>query len=242
MKERSLRTLDSNPCRLSNSPRYARRDFDRATLEVCRGLLGQRLVKLESDGTRLSGLIVEAEAYIGREDKGCHASAGLTPRNGTMWGPPGHAYVYFTYGMHWMLNLVTEGAGRPAAVLLRTVLPVEGVSMMRKRRTAWRKSRGVRGPAPWENETKRAASSPAQFTDGPAKICQALSIDRTWDGHDLCNPDSRLFVEKRPALMGVTTGPRVGLNSVPEPWKSIPWRFRVDRGLYTELVAEEGLA
>lgn len=199
-------------------------------------------MKLESDGTRLSGLIVEAEAYIGQEDKGCHASAGKTPRNGTMWGPPGQAYVYFTYGMHWMLNLVTEAEGRPAAVLLRAVLPVNGISEMRERRAAWRQSRGILTPAPWEDETGRLANDPAQFTDGPAKICQALGIDRDWDGHDLCRPDSRLFVEKRPTIQGVTTGPRVGLNSVAEPWKSIPWRFRVDRALYAELAAEEELA
>lgn len=196
-------------------------------------------MKLESDGTRLSGLIVEAEAYIGPEDKGCHASAGLTPRNESMWGPPGHAYVYFTYGMHWMLNLVTEEAGVPAAVLLRAILPVEGISTMRQRRTAWRRSRGVHGPAPWENETKRAANAAAQFTDGPAKICQALGIDRSWNGHDLCSEASRLFVEARPAFQGVTTGPRVGLSSVPEPWKSIPWRFRVGRGQHAVLLAEE---
>lgn len=199
-------------------------------------------MKLEPDGTRLSSLIVEAEAYIGQEDKGCHASAGLTPRNETMWRPPGHAYVYFTYGMHWMLNFVTEETGRPAAVLLRAVLPVEGVLKMRERRAAWRRSRGVRGPAPWENEIKRAASDAAQFTDGPAKICQALGLDRTWNGHDLCSPDSRLFVETRPAPQGVTTGPRVGLDSVPEPWKSIPWRFRVDRGQFAALLAEEEFA
>jgi len=199
-------------------------------------------VKLKSDGRRLSGLIVEAEAYIGQEDKGCHASAGITARNGTMWGPPGHAYVYFTYGMHWMLNLVTEAAGRPAAVLLRALLPVDGISEMRGRRMAWRQSRGILTPAPWEDETVRVAINPAQFTDGPAKICQALDIDRDWDAHDLCRPDSRLFVEKRPTIRGVTTGPRVGLNSVVEPWKSIPWRFRVDRGQYAELAAEEALA
>ena len=199
-------------------------------------------MKLETDGTRLSGLIVEAEAYIGEEDKGCHASSGLTPRNEAMWGPPGHAYVYFTYGMHWMLNLVTEETNRPAAVLLRAVLPTEGVSKMRERRTAWRRARGVRGSAPWENETVPVAGNPAQFTDGPAKICQALGIDRSWNGHDLCNPDSELFIEAATPVQGVTTGPRVGLNSVPEPWKSIPWRLRVDRGSYAELMAEEELA
>ncbi len=198
-------------------------------------------MKLESDGTRLAGLIVEAEAYIGQEDKGCHASAGITPRNETMWGPAGHAYVYFTYGMHWMLNLVTEVAGRPAAVLLRALLPVEGVSKMRERRRAWRQSRGILAPAPWESETARGVSNPATLTDGPAKICQALAIDRNWNSRDMCQPDSLLFVETRPAVQGVTTGPRVGLNSVPEPWKSIPWRFRIERALYAELAAEEEL-
>ena len=233
------RTLDFNPCRLSNSPRFERQAFDRPTLEVCRGLLGQRLVKLETDGTRLSGLIVEAEAYIGEEDKGCHASSGLTPRNKAMWGPPGHAYVYFTYGMHWMLNLVTEEMDRPAAVLLRAVLPAEGVSKMRERRAAWRTARGVRGSVPWENVT--VAGDPSQFTDGPAKICQAFGIDRSWNGHDLCTPDSELFIEAATSVQRVTTGPRVGLNSVPEPWKSIPWRLRIDRELYGELMAEEEL-
>ncbi len=198
-------------------------------------------MKLESDGTRLAGLIVEAEAYIGQEDKGCHASAGITLRNETMWGPAGHAYVYFTYGMHWMLNLVTEVAGRPAAVLLRALLPVEGVSKMRERRSAWRQSRGILAPAPWEGETARGVSNPAKLTDGPAKICQALAIDRNWNSRDMCRPDSLLFVETRPAVQGVTTGPRVGLNSVPEPWKSIPWRFRIERALYAELAAEEEL-
>ena len=235
------KTLDSSQRRLSNSLRFSRHDFGRPTLEVCRRLLGQRLVKLESDGTRLAGLIVEAEAYIGQEDKGCHASAGITPRNETMWGPAGHAYIYFTYGMHWMLNLVTEVAGRPAAVLLRAILPVEGVSKMRERRSAWRQSRGILAPAPWEGESARGVSHPAKFTDGPAKICQAFAIDHDWNSQDLCRPDSLLFVERRPAVQGVTTGPRVGLISVPEPWKSIPWRFRIARALYAELAAQEEL-
>ena len=156
-----------------------------------------------------------------------------------MWGPPGHAYVYFTYGMHWMLNFVTEEEGHPAAVLLRAILPVEGVQKMQERRSDRRRSRGVQGVAPRENEPKRAANNPAQFTDGPAKVCQALSIDRTWNSRDLCDPESQLFIEARPPIQGVTTGPRVGLYSVPEPWKSIPWRFRVDRGQYEPLLAEE---
>ena len=229
-----LKILDSSLRRLNNSPRLTRNAFDRPTLEVCRALLGQLLVKLENDGSRLSGLIVEAEAYIGQEDKGCHASSGRTPRNETMWGPPGHAYVYFTYGMHWMLNFVTEGDGQPAAVLLRAVFPVEGVSKMRERRTAWRRSRAVKGEASWEQ-----SDSFADFTDGPAKLCQAIGIDRAWNGYDLCRKEAQLFVERRPTIQRVTTGPRVGLDSVPEPWKSLPWRLRVDPGDYAALLEEE---
>ena len=202
-------------------------------------MLGKRLVKLESDGTRLSGLIIEAEAYIGQEDKGCHASSGRTPRNETMWGPPGHAYVYFTYGMHWMLNLVTEQADQPAAVLLRAILPSEGIAKMQERRSAWRRARGVRTPAPWENSSDHIPGDPAQFTDGPAKICQAFDINRIWNGHDLCHPDSELFIEKNSEVRSVTNSPRVGLNSVPEPWKSIPWRFRIPRRHYQPLRAQE---
>lgn len=198
-------------------------------------------MKLEPDGSRLSGLIIEAEAYIGEEDKGCHASAGRTPRNEVMWGPPGHAYVYFTYGMHWMLNFVTEAEGRPAAVLLRAILPSDGLATMRARRTAWRESRGFSGSAPWQDRPKRSATDPTQFTDGPAKVCQALAIDKSWNGHDLCSRDSLLFIEIRSPVQSVTTGPRVGLNSVPEPWKSIPWRLLVDRRSYPELISEEEL-
>jgi DNA-3-methyladenine glycosylase len=189
-------------------PRLHRSFFDRPTLTVARELLGQRLVRLERGGRRLSGRILEAEAYIGPEDLGCHARAGRTARNETMWGAPGHAYVYFTYGMHWMLNAVTEAEGYPAAVLIRAILPEEGLAVIRRRR------RGRRAP---------------QLADGPAKLCQALSIDRHLDGHDLCSPDARLFLEACPPIPNdlVTQGPRVGLYTVPEPWQSVPWRFRV---------------
>lgn len=201
--------------------RWRRDDFKRPTLEVCRDLLGQRLVLLPSRGSRMAGLIVEAEAYIGQEDLGCHARSGLTKRNRVMWGPPGHAYLYFTYGMHWMLNLVTEREGFPAAVLLRAILPAEGVDTMRARRTG---------------------RPEAQLADGPAKLCQALGLDGNWNGHDLCQPNARLFVEAQPAVpeANVTWSPRVGLNSVPEPWKSIPWRARIPRLLRGSLIAQEG--
>jgi DNA-3-methyladenine glycosylase len=190
------------------SRRLERAFFERSTLEVARALLGQRLVRLEHGDLRTSGLIIETEAYIGTEDLGCHARVGRTTRNDSMWGPPGHAYVYFTYGMHWMLNFVTEGEGDPAAVLIRSLMPKEGLDRMRQRRV------GRADPV---------------LTDGPAKLCQALAIDRALDGHDLCHPASTLFVEAEDQIAEahVITGPRIGLNSVPEPWKSIPWRFRV---------------
>ncbi|RPI24649.1 MAG: DNA-3-methyladenine glycosylase [Chloroflexota bacterium] len=179
--------------------------FNLPTLEVARSVLGKRLVRLE-DGRRIAGIIVEAEAYRGEEDQGCHAKAGLTPRTRVMYGLPGHAYVYFTYGMHWMLNFVTEPQGFPAAVLIRALKPVEGIETIASR---------------------REGRPPAQWTDGPGKICQALGIDRRLNGADMCLPGAELFLEDGPAIpdSSVTITPRVGLNTVPEPWKSIPWRF-----------------
>ena len=133
-----------------------RQAFIRPTLDVARDLLGRRLVRITHDGLRLSGRIIEAEAYIGMDDLACHAKAGRTKRNQSMWGPPGHAYVYFTYGMHWMLNVVTEKEGFPAAVLLRAIQPQEGLKRMQR-------NRGGRQDLP--------------LADGPAKLCQALEID-----------------------------------------------------------------
>ncbi len=180
--------------------------FDRPTLGVARDLLGQRLV-CTAGGVRRAGVVLETEAYVGVEDRGCHASVGHTRRNHTMWGPPGRAYVYFTYGMHWLLNAVTEGEGTPAAVLVRAIAPREGVDAMRAR---------------------RPGRPDRLLADGPAKLCQALGVDGGFDGRDLCAPDAELFFEAgSPVPDGeVVTGPRVGLNRVPEPWKSVPWRFR----------------
>jgi DNA-3-methyladenine glycosylase len=191
--------------------RLPRSFFARPTLVVARELLGQRLVRLD-DGRRLAGLITETEAYIGQDDLACHARFGRTPRSQVMFGAPGHAYVYFTYGMHWMLNVVTEPPGFPAAVLIRAVLPVEGEAVMRVRRGR---------PA------GAAALGAARLTDGPAKLAQALGIDRDLNGHDLCARGAVLFVERAApvAEAGVDVGPRIGLNNTPEPWKSRAWNF-----------------
>ena len=185
------------------------RDFyNRAALLVARDLLGKRVVRVE-DGKRISGFIIEAEAYRGEEDLACHCRAGRTPRTQVMYGPPGHAYVYFTYGMHWMLNFVVEAEDIPAAILIRAIYPAEGVDVI---------------------ATRRGKQPRKHWTYGPGKICQALNIDKSFNGADLCDVYGELFVEDVESVPdhSVTTGPRVGLNTVPEPWKSKPWRFRMD--------------
>jgi DNA-3-methyladenine glycosylase len=192
-----------------SSSRLSSEYFSQNTVELARDLLGKRLVRLEGD-RRLAGIIVETEAYRGQADLGCHAKAGLTPRTRVMYGPPGHAYVYFTYGKHWMLNFVSEPAGVPAAVLIRAIWPTEGIPFIAARRPGHPRK---------------------TWTDGPAKLCQALGIDQALNGANLCSPDAVLFVEAGVLIpdSSVTISPRVGLNSVPEPWKSIPWRFRVQQ-------------
>ncbi len=180
----------------------SREFYTHPTLTVARELLGARLVRI-LDGVRLIGIITETEAYIGEEDLGCHAKSGKTKRNAAMYGPPGHAYVYFTYGHHWMLNAVTEREGFPAAVLLRAIEPVEGVEIILQRRSG-------------------------RDTLGPGKLTQALGIDGLLNGADLCTQDAGLWIEAGIPVADddMIAGPRVGLYTVPEPWKSMPWRFR----------------
>ncbi len=177
--------------------------YTRPTLTVARELIGARLVRI-LDGVRVAGMIVETEAYVGESDLGCHAKAGKTPRTTVMYGRAGIAYVYFTYGMHWLLNAVTEAEGFPAAVLIRGILPVEGVELMSARRNG-------------------------RDFNGPAKLTQAMGIGRDENGLDLTETSRGLWIEPGEAIPdeSVTIGPRVGLNNVPEPWKSIPWRFEV---------------
>jgi DNA-3-methyladenine glycosylase len=186
--------------------RLSRSFFARPTLAVARGLLGQRLVKLH-DGQRLSGLITEVEAYIGESDLACHARAGRTPRTAVMYGQPGTIYIYFNYGMHWMLNIVTGAEGFPAAVLIRAMLPVEGLPLMQERRRNYK-----------------------QLANGPAKLTQALDLNNHWNGADLCAPGADLFIEAcpLPAAAKVRTAPRVGITNTPEPWLSKRWNFSVE--------------
>lgn len=207
--------------------------YNRPVLEVARALLGMRLVRLLG-GRRLAGRILETEAYGHEEDLGCHCRHGLTPRTRVMYGRAGVAYVYFTYGIHWLFNVVVEPEGLPAAVLVRALYPLEGVEEMATRRKA-ASGRRPRSAAPAGGHSRESGKQPPRFdyralTGGPARLCQALGIDGAQNGLDLCSPGTELWIERDEEIpdSAVTMGPRVGLNTVPEPWKSIPWRFRVD--------------
>jgi DNA-3-methyladenine glycosylase len=194
--------------------RLLREFFARDTLSVARDLLGCCLVRTVAAGergqagaSRMSGIIVEVEAYIGEEDEASHASHGLTMRNASMYGPPGHAYVYLIYGMYHCFNVVTEGEGFPAAILIRALEPLEGLPLMRE----------CRGGRPDE-----------QLTSGPGRLCEALLIDRQFDGADLCAPSARLFLEAgRPmAEDSVAVGPRINVRGN-ETALNAPWRLYV---------------
>lgn len=157
------------------------RDFyDRPTLAVARDLIGKRLVH-DTPAGRAAGLIVEVEAYIGESDPACHAAPGPTRRNAPLYGPPGIAYVYLNYGMHYLVNAVTEGVDSPAAVLIRALAPVEGVALMRRRR-----ARGTGRPA--------AAFDLDGLCRGPGNLTKALGISLKQNLWDLCG--SRLTIEE----------------------------------------------
>lgn len=175
---------------------------------VARALLGMRLVHRRK-GKRLSGIILETEAYRGEEDLACHAKSGKTKRNSVMYGPAGNAYIYFTYGMHWCLNAVTGAEGYPAAVLIRSLWPEEGLEQISERRGQF-----PRG----------------QWCNGPAKLCQAFYIDGTLNGASLCGKKSELWIEEgvRIQEQNVARASRIGIGSVPEPWRSLPWRFTAE--------------
>ncbi|VAX42534.1 DNA-3-methyladenine glycosylase II [hydrothermal vent metagenome] len=187
-------------------------------------LLGCRLVRVLPSGERLVGIIVETEAYLGVEDRASHTFGGRrTARNESMWGPAGRAYVYFTYGMHYCMNISAGREGLPVAVLLRALEPVEGLETMRELRAA-----------------KRARKRPLtdhELCAGPARLCQAMGIDRVLDGLDLASPGLAdrpgagvLFVERRKKRSipdeQIAAGPRIGLSGDNE-WTRRALRFGV---------------
>lgn len=179
--------------------------FARDVLSVAPALLGARLVR-RLDGVLISGILCEVEAYRGEEDLACHARVGRTQRTAVMYGPPGRAYVYFTYGMHWCLNAVCMAENYPSAVLLRAIQPDAGLEHIAAR---------------------RAGVKPDHWTDGPAKLCRALGIDGALNGCDLTDANGELWIEpgETVAAERIQASSRIGIDRVPEPWKSRPWRF-----------------
>jgi DNA-3-methyladenine glycosylase len=168
-----------------------RKFYERSTLEVTADLLGKFLVR-ENHYRKWIGKIVEVEAYIGEKDPACHAFRGLTPRTRIMYAGPGHAYVYFTYGMHYMLNVVTEREGFPAAVLIRALEPVEG----------------------FEDHGSRPAS-------GPGKLCKALRIDKSLNGIALTDRALWIGSNGNSDRLPIRWSPRVGISDgIEKLWRA----------------------
>jgi DNA-3-methyladenine glycosylase len=181
--------------------RLPREFYARPTLQVAQDLLGKVLIRRTPTGIA-SGLIVETEAYIGESDPACHAAPGPTRRNALMYGAPGYAYVYLNYGVHYLVNIVTEPERSPAAVLIRALEPVEGIPAMRKRRMRARTAR---------HRAARTKLSDFQLCSGPGNVTHALGITLRDNGADLLG--DQLYVEDHGHRVGeVVWGPRIGIT------------------------------
>jgi DNA-3-methyladenine glycosylase len=167
------------------------------------------------------GRIVEVEAYIGTDDLASHARFGPTARNAVMFGPPGVAYVYLVYGMYDCLNVVTEAEGRPAALLIRAIEPIEGSDEIRAARARW----AVRHGRSSDRIGRLAAN---RLTSGPGLVAAGFDLRREHTGIDLLDQASPIRIEvaepsARPPR--ITAGPRVGIGYAAQPWQDVPWRF-----------------
>jgi DNA-3-methyladenine glycosylase len=193
----------------------ARDFFDRPSDEVAPALLGCVLEHETQEGL-VAVELTEVEAYAGETDPASHAYRGMTGRNAVMFGPPGHAYVYFTYGMHFCVNVVCMPGGIARAVLLRAGRVTAGEPLARSRRVLRRAEAGPSSVIPARDLAR-----------GPARLCQALAIDRTQNGADLCSPASELRLRPAGTRLqahgepAIDTGPRVGISAAAD----IPWRF-----------------
>lgn len=184
---------------------------------AARTLLGWVLCRRLKDGDVLRGRIIETEAYLGIEDEAAHTYQGRrTERNESMYGKPGTAYVYFTYGMHWCMNVACASEGDPQAVLLRAIEPVENTARMDELRR--------------RNPKAAATLAEHKVGSGPARLCAALGIDRSCDGLDLLNPPKAgepLWLEAGEVTGEVLIGPRIGIDRVGDRWREAPLRFGV---------------
>lgn len=204
----------TRPSRLAGFKRLGRAFYARAdALAVARELLGKRLVVPTAEGARVSGRIVETEAYLGAEDKAAHSYGWRrTARTETMYAKGGTVYVFFVYGMHHQFNVVTGAEGTPTAVLVRAVEPEEGIELMRER---------------------RAVPKERELTSGPGKLCKALGIDRSFDREDLTT-STRVWLEDtgaRPRPEEIDAGPRIGI-AYAEEYALKPWRFWVKSNMF----------
>ncbi len=179
--------------------------YQRPVVDVARELLGKRLIR-QINGRRIGGIISETEAYDGEQDKACHARSGRTNRNAVMYGNAGRAYVYFTYGMHWMLNCVCGPVDYPAAVLIRAIIPQEGLDFI---------------------EHQREGIPPKNWCNGPARLTRSLAIGSECNNMDLTTEAGGLYLEFLPEVTEelVIRTPRIGIQYAGEPWISQPWRF-----------------
>lgn len=202
--DRAVRIV--RPFRIVRDVRVLSRGFyERPTLQVAEELIGKVLVHLTREGLT-SGVIVETEAYVGEDDPACHASFGRTKRNEPLFGPPGVAYVYLNYGVHYLVNAVTEADGYPGAVLIRALQPLDGIALMIRRR-------GGKGRAVDEHDLCR----------GPGNLTRALGIGPRQNRLDLTG--GALTIEDRGIrLTDIARGPRVGIRVAMER----PWRFFVE--------------
>jgi DNA-3-methyladenine glycosylase len=190
---------------LRTGPKLPRKFYTRSNVvTVARDLLGKLLVVSAHNGKRVSGTIVEVEAYRGPHDRAAHSYGGRrTKRTETMYGIGGTAYVFFVYGMYNQFNIVTNVEDAPHAVLIRAIEPVEGIEVMRKRRLG----------QPDHN-----------LTNGPGKLCIAMGIDRKLDAADLLGNRVWLEQERTIPRSQIASGPRIGIDYA-EEWIEKPWRF-----------------
>ncbi len=201
------RNLPKKKQHLALQDDHFKRDFyARNTRIVARELLGKKLVR-KYRGHVISGFVCETEAYLGASDSASHAFRGKTPRNAVMFGPAGVAYVYFVYGMHYLLNVVTEAEENPCAVLIRALVPFDGLKHMQRRR----------------------GRSGKDLTNGPAKLCQALVIDKALNGWDL-TAGRKLWLEAQPSIPQrlIKKGPRIGIDYAKPADRRVALRFWVE--------------
>jgi DNA-3-methyladenine glycosylase len=204
--------------------------FARPSVEVAPDLLGC-VLEHETAAGLVAVELTEVEAYAGQADPASHAYRGRTARNAVMFGPPGHAYVYFTYGMYFCVNLVCQDPDTASAVLLRAGRVIEGEELARARRTR-RRARSDRDGASQARASQDGAGGLAvrDLARGPGLLCLALDIERTLDGADVCSAGSSLRVRSRHTGPGtnarsaekeICSGPRVGVSAAAD----VPWRF-----------------